>query len=95
MNTDPPAMPVVEAVGKLVKSDKLFWKDLRERAFSAFWQGAVPVILAAPPVTNWSEFRVVGWAVVMGGCGAVLSAGKSLLSRYRGIENSASSNKKV
>lgn len=91
----PQQAPVLEAGGNWVKSSKQFWKDFRERAFATFWQGAGPILVAAQPSTDWSEVKIVSWAAIVGGVGAVLSMGKSLLFRNRGIKNSASASKKV
>ena len=92
---DPSTAPILEVSGSWVKSDKQFWKDFKERAFSTFWQGAGPILVAAQPTTNWSEVKIIGWAALVGGVGAVLSMGKSVIVRNRGIKNSASGSKKV
>lgn len=90
-----PSETPVEAVGTWVKTAQQFWKDLTERALNTFWQGALPIVVAAAPATNWSEVKVIGWAAIVGGSGAVLSAAKSLWSRNRGVKNSASADSKV
>lgn len=82
-------------IGDLIKSSKQFWKDFRERAVNTFWQGAVPVLIAAPPTTDWSVLKSVTVAACVGGVGAVLSMAKSLIFRNRGVQNSASANRAV
>lgn len=90
-----PEPPVVEVGGNLVKSDNQFWNDFRERAIATFWQGAIPVLIVAQPTTDWSQIKVVIWAAIVGGGGAVLSMAKSLWARNRGIRNSASVSENV
>ena len=82
-------------MNELEKSAKQYWKDFRERAFSAFWQGATPVLIASQPTTDWSEVKIIAWAAFVGGVGAVFSMAKSMVVRNRGIKNSASANKSV
>jgi hypothetical protein len=94
MMTNPDIRPV-EAGGNWVKTAKQFWQDVRERALSTFWQGAVPVLVAAPPATDWSGAKTVGWAAIVGGGGAILSLAKSLYARNKGVKNSASLTKRV
>lgn len=88
-------MSIREGVTTVVKTAKTFWTDFSERAVNTFWQGAVPILLAAPPTTDWSTIKTVGAAAFVGGCGAVLSMAKSLVMRRRGVENSASAAKSV
>lgn len=96
MSTPQPAVPTPRrTVQTVVKTAVIFWKDFSERAFSTFWQGAVPVLVAAPPTTDWSTMKTLGWAAVIGGGAAVLSMFKSLLVRRRGVQNSASGNPNV
>ncbi len=90
-----PSDTPVDVAGTIVKTASQFWKDLRERALSTFWQGAVPIVVAAAPATDWSEAKTIGWAAVVGGGGAVLSMVKSIAYRNRGVLNSASASDKV
>jgi hypothetical protein len=91
----PADQPVVVAGNTWVKTAKQYWKDFRERALSALWQGAVPILVAAPPATDWSAVKTVAWAAAVGGGAAVLSMAKSIVVRNRGVKNSASSSTKV
>lgn len=96
MSMPQPAIPTPKStVQTVVKTGIIFWKDLRERAFSTFWQGAVPILVAAPPTTDWSTLKTVGWAATVGGGAAILSLVKSLVVRRRGVQNSASANTNV
>lgn len=79
----------------VVKTANVFWHDFRERALSTFWQGALPVLVAAQPTTDWSVLKSVLIAAAVGGAGAVLSMAKSLYVRRRGVKNSASASKIV
>lgn len=79
----------------VVKTAKVFWSDFRERAFSTFWQAALPVLAGSQPTTDWSALKSIGVAAAVGGGGAVLSMAKSLIVRRRGIKNSASASKNV
>lgn len=90
-----PSITPVEAAGNWAKTARQFWKDVRERALSTFWQGAVPILVAAPPATDWSGAKTIAWAAIVGGGGAILSMAKSLIVRNRGVKNSASSSTKV
>lgn len=91
----PSEQPVKVAGNTWVKTAKQYWKDFRERALSTFWQAAIPILVAAPPATDWSGLKTVGWAVAVGAGGAVLSMAKSIVVRNRGVKNSASSSTKV
>jgi hypothetical protein len=90
-----PSETPVEVNNTWIKTAKQYWKDFRERALSTFWQAAVPILVAAPPATNWGGLQTVGWAAAVGGGAAVLSMVKSTYVRNRGVKNSASSNSAV
>lgn len=93
---DGPHEELAKVVGHFwTRTAQQYWKDFRERAFSTFWQAAVPILIAAPPATNWGDIKTVSWAVVVGGAAAILSMVKSIIVRNRGIKNSASGSTKV
>lgn len=79
----------------IVKTAKVFWSDFRERAWSTFWQSFVAVLAVAHPTTDWSELGKIGAAAIAAGLASLLSMGKSIVVRNRGIENSASASKNV
>lgn len=79
----------------MVKTARVFWGDLRERAVSTFWQAFLASLLMAQPASDWSQPNKVVAAGLVAGLAAVLSMAKSIVVRNRGIKNSASSSKNV
>jgi hypothetical protein len=100
MTTPPPAEP--EQVppphtrwATVVKTSLTFWKDFRERAWSTAWQAFLATLIGAQPTTDWSGIKSLAISAVVAAGAAVLSMGKSLVVRNRGVKDSASADKAV
>lgn len=67
-----------------------FWRDALERAARTFAQGAAGSLATGFLITDWSSLKVAAGAALVGGIGAVLSGGTSILATRRGETTSAS-----